>query len=68
MDCRVKYIEDAWSLSSGRALRGPVGAFARQWQQEPAEPQLVQAKATLSSDFGPNFSEERATMRPPRAR
>ena len=31
-------------------------------------PQFVQAKATLSSDFGPNRSEERATMRPPRAR
>jgi hypothetical protein len=30
--------------------------------------QLVQAKATLSSDFGPNRSEERATMRPPSAR
>ena len=30
--------------------------------------QLVQAKATLSSDLGPNFSDERATMRPPSAR
>ena len=30
--------------------------------------QLVQANATLSSDLGPNFSEERATMRPPSAR
>src|SRR3984893_17554152 len=30
--------------------------------------QVVQAKATLSSDFGPNFSELRATMRPPSAR
>ena len=31
-------------------------------------PQLDQAKATLSSDLDPNFSDERATMRPPRAR
>jgi hypothetical protein len=30
MDCRVIQREDARSLSSGRALRGPVGAFARQ--------------------------------------
>src|ERR1700721_1261085 len=30
--------------------------------------QLVQAKATLSSDLGPNFSDEGPTMRPPRAR
>jgi hypothetical protein len=30
--------------------------------------QLVQAKATLSSDLDPNFSELRATMRPPSAR
>jgi hypothetical protein len=30
MDCRVISREDARSLSSGRALRGPVGAFARQ--------------------------------------
>lgn len=30
--------------------------------------QLAQAKATLSSDFGPNRSEERATIRPPSAR
>jgi hypothetical protein len=32
------------------------------------EVQFVQANATLSSDFGPNFSDERATMRPPSAR
>jgi hypothetical protein len=30
MDCRVIQREDARSPSSGRALRGPVGAFARQ--------------------------------------
>jgi hypothetical protein len=30
MDCRVISREDARSLSSGRALRGPVGAFPRQ--------------------------------------
>jgi hypothetical protein len=30
MDCRVISREDARSLSSGRALRGSVGAFARQ--------------------------------------
>jgi hypothetical protein len=30
MDCRAIQREDARSLSSGRALRGPVGAFARQ--------------------------------------
>jgi hypothetical protein len=29
MDTRVIQREDARSLSSGRALRGPVGAFAR---------------------------------------
>ena len=33
-----------------------------------ADAQLVQAKATLSSDLGPNFSELRATIRPPSAR
>jgi hypothetical protein len=32
------------------------------------ELQLDQANATLSSDLDPNFSDERATIRPPRAR
>jgi hypothetical protein len=30
--------------------------------------QAFQAKATLSSDLAPNRSDERATMRPPKAR
>ncbi len=55
-----------WGEASvGQASVGPgvnaasVNKSRRQW---------VQAKATLSSDFGPNFSDERATIRPPSAR
>ena len=51
------------SLFDGKTLDG--------WEALPARlsaAQLVQAKATWSSDFGPKPSEERATMRPPKAR
>src|SRR5471032_1920837 len=68
---------DRDSVNAHGWLRGGFDGFAvRSWTASPgqqvldrtAEAQLVQAKATLSSDFGPNFSEERATMRPPSAR
>jgi hypothetical protein len=58
MDCRVKPGND----DRERVKPGNDGGAIRTGLQ------LAQAKATLSSDFGPNFSEERATIRPPRAR
>ena len=49
-------------------IRKVVPVLRKDHAQTKSLAQLVQAKATLSSDFGPNFSEERATMRPPSAR
>jgi len=53
------------------AITGSKATVSTDWETLPNQVsagQLVQAKATLSSDFGPNHSDERATMRPPKAR
>ena len=57
-----------WNLNGARPQWAGVSGPGVNAASVMIRPQLVQAKATLSSDFGPNFSDERATMRPPRAR
>jgi hypothetical protein len=56
-------------LETGHApARSAKAGLALLQLREKQDFQLAQAKATLSSDFGPNRSEERATIRPPSAR